>query len=1081
MKRALHILAIGMAAVVLLLVGGSAAVYYLVGFDRIANEAIARARPQVEEAIGRKLRIGPVRTGFFPTLSVHVPDIAVEAERPDEPPLLEIAAVEVDIALWKAISTFGKALEIRDVTVRGPRVVVVRRPDGTFSYDDLLAKASAKEAPAEDEPAEGPSPIEGLRLGRLRVLDGALYLLDGSVPAGADLVASALSWAESIDLIVENVGRGETVTLDLSLAALAREKNVRLGLRAGPLHEFPPRGMPPLRDLTVRADGVELRALGAFLDESGKPLDEARLTARLAIPRFAPNEPVAIDGDLRIDRLRMEGGAPFDARAVAKAEIHLAEGDAIVESLLVDVGGMRLSARGAIRSATTLPRFEGFELRSEDVRLERILALAPQLGGALPPGARIEGPLHLEVASSGDAAAQSVQARLDLADADLHLPGALAKPRGVPFGFFANVDLDPTQARLREVRLRAANLDLQVQGVVTSFAPPGFDLRLEAAPFDFDGLVRLAPTVAESLAASGARAGGKGTIAGHLKGEAGRYDVDLRLGLLGAALAVPQAEIQGDLSLAARFSGDPATAWTAALDLDGGQSRLFVPEVVDKAPQTPLRAKVEVRRTPDRLDLPAFDVQLGALRLDAEGGIDLRGGGSNLVVTLPRADLPRLRATFPALPETWTASGHVEGALRVEGDPLRPGSIALAIPSFSGRIGRSDFTFSASVRNLEAPVMEADFRSSFLDLDALLGNEDEEQTGASKAGAGPKEDRPELRKAQATVRLAVDRARFTGRDLSRVAATVVLRDGVLTLEEAGFDLYGGRVSAAGTRAEIWKGEMPYDVRLAVRGLDVQAALAGEAKGAKLLSGRGDLELAVRGVGTDREDFEKNMTGRWSLSMKEGRITGPDLSASALGALREIPAFGVARLPSERNLRDLFAAFEIANGQMNLREPLRLALGQGRMELGGGVGIFGDLRLQGHYALPPAFVASLSGGRCKTDRPVEIPLAITGSPSAPAVRADGQAIARSLAERCLAGQVEAAAEKLLGKEAVEKARALEDGARKEAEAAAARAREEAEARKRELERKAEQAKKQAEKKAQDAAKKAADQARKRLGF
>src|SRR5690606_4150649 len=344
------------------------------------------------------------------------------------------------------------------------------------------------------------------------------------------------------------------------------------------------------------------------------------------------------------------------------------------------------------------------------------------------------------------------------------------------------------------------------------------------------------------------------------------------------------------------------------------------------------------------------------------------------------------------LPETWTALGHVEGALRVEGDPLRPGSIALAIPSFSGRIGRSDFTFSASVRNLEAPVMEADLRSSFLDLDALLGNEDEEQTCASKAGAGPKEDRPELRKAQATVRLAVDRARFTGRDLSRVAATVVLRDGVLTLEEAGFDLYGGRVSAAGTRAEIWKGEMPYDVRLAVRGLDVQAALAGEAKGAKLLSGRGDLELAVRGVGTDREDFEKSMTGRWSLSMKEGRITGPDLSASALGALREIPAFGVARLPSERNLRDLFAAFEIANGQMNLREPLRLALGQGRMELGGGVGIFGDLRLQGHYALPPAFVASLSGGRCKTDRPVEIPLAITGSPSAPAVRADGQAIA-----------------------------------------------------------------------------------------
>src|SRR5690606_24903847 len=140
----------GMAAVVLLLVGGSAAVYYLVGFDRIANEAIARARPQVEEAIGRKLRIGPVRTGFFPTLSVHVPDIAVEAERPDEPPLLEIAAVEGDTGRWRACSTFVRALGTREATVRGRRGGGARRPSGTFSCDHLLPRASGEEAPAED-------------------------------------------------------------------------------------------------------------------------------------------------------------------------------------------------------------------------------------------------------------------------------------------------------------------------------------------------------------------------------------------------------------------------------------------------------------------------------------------------------------------------------------------------------------------------------------------------------------------------------------------------------------------------------------------------------------------------------------------------------------------------------------------------------------------------------------------------------------------------------------------------------------------------------------------------------------------
>lgn len=1082
MKRALRILGIGVLAFLLLLVGGSAAVYYLVGFDRLANEAIAKYQPQVEEAVGRKLRIGPIETGFFPTLSVHVPAIAVEGATADEPALLEVAAVDVDIALWKAILSFGKKLEIRDITISGPRVVVLRNDDGSLSVDDLLAEKEEPPAGEAEEEDGSPSFLEGLRIGRIRILGGSVYLLDGAAKATGDLADSALSYMESIDLLLENIGRGETLVLDLSLAALAREKNFGVGLRVGPLHDFPPQGLPPLRDLRLRAEGIELRSLGAFLGEGGKPLEQAKLTANLAIPHLAPSRPVAIDAGLVLEKLRMEGGEAFDLRTTVKGEVAPASGDLTIESLLVDLGGMRLSAKGSIHSATTLPRFEGFELRSEDVRLERILALLPQVAASLPPGAKLEGPLHLEVASSGDAAAQSVKARLDLAEADLHLPGQLAKPRGVPLGFLADVDLDARQATLEEVRLRAADLDLEVRGSVTSFDPPAYDLRLHADPFSFDSLVRLAPSVAESLAASGARAEGQGQVEGHLKGQAERIDAKLRLGLRGASLSVPQAEVQGNLSLAARFEGDPSAAWTAALLLDGGQSRLFVPELVDKAPQTPLRAEVEVRRSAERIDLPTFDVQLGELRLDAEGGLDLRGGGSSLLITLPRADLPKLRSTFLFLPETWAGPGHIEGSVRMEGDPQRPGSLALAIPSFAGRIGPSDFSFSASVRNLEAPVIDADFRSSFLDLDALLGNEEKEKDGAgAKAESAPKEDKPELRAIQATARLAIDRARFTGRDLSQVAAKVVVRDGTLVLEEARFDLYGGRVSAAGTQAEIWKGQMPYDVRLEVRGIDVQAALAGEAKGSKLIAGRGDLELSVRGVGTEREDFERNLTGLWTLSMKEGRLTGPDLSASALGAFHAVPAFAGARLPSERNLRDLFAAFEIEGGQMNLREPMRFHLGQSLLQLGGGVGIFGDLRLQGHYQVPASLVSSLSRGRCKADGPLEIPLSLTGSPSSPRVHADGKAIALALGERCLAGQVEAAAEKLLGKEVVDKARALEDDARKEAQEAAARARAEAEARKRELERQAQEAKKKAEKKTQDAAKKAADKARKRLGF
>jgi len=1076
MKRALRTLGIGLLLFLLVLVGGSAAVYYLVGFDRLANEAIAKAKPQIEESLGRTIRVGEVQTGFFPTLSVHVPEVAIEGAE-GEPPLLSLSSVDVEVALWQAIFTLGKKLEIRDIRLREPRIVILRRADGSLSIDDLLAEG---EAAPEEESGEQAALPEGFRIGRIRVESGALYLVDAERIQAGDLSASALSYVEAIDLLVENLGLGERVEVDLSLAALAKQKNFRMAFEVGPLGTLPPESLPPLRDLRLEADAIELRSVGAFLGEAGRPLEEARLTANLAIPSLAPGAPIRVDGGMALERVRMEGGTPFDLRSTVKAEADLEAGDVTIESLLVDLGGMRLRAQGSIHSATTLPRFEGFEIRSEAIRLETILALLPQLRSSLPEGARAEGPLHLEVIGSGDAASQDVRARIDLGDADLLLPGTLAKPKGTPLALLADVGLVQGGAVVRELRLRAAELDLGVSGKVHEFDPPTYDLQLAAPPFSFDSMVRLAPSVAQSLAESGTTASGQGTIEGHLRGSGSRIDARIQASLLGARLAVPQAQVDGDVRLVARFEGDPATAWKGALDLDAGTARLFVPELVDKAPATPLHARVEVERTPDQIRLPAFDVRLGELRLDAEGSIHLRGGDAALVVTLPRADLPRLRSTFLFLPETWVGPGHVEGSVHVQGDPARPGSLALAIPSFSGRLGKSDFDFQASVRNLEAPEIQARLRSSYLDLDALLGNETEDEPKEAKEAA-PKEDRPELRKLRARAELDVARARFTGRDLSNLAATVVLEDGVVRLEEARFDLYGGRISAAGTTAEIWKGKMPYDVRLKATGLDVQAAIAGETKRASPLSGRGDLDLAVQGIGTEREDFERTLRGGWTLSMKEGRLTGPDIGGTALGALASVPAFAGRQIPSERNLRDLFSRFQIENGQMNLEQPMRFRLGESELELGGAVGIFGDLRLQGHTRIPPRLISALSGGRCKTDAPVEVPLSITGAPSSPNVRADGKAVALALGQRCLAGKVEEAAEKLVGKENLEKARQAEETARREAEEAAARARAAAEAQRRELERQAQQQKKEAEKKAQDAAKKATDKLKKRLGF
>src|SRR5690606_6650597 len=331
MKRALRILGIGLLSLIVLVVGGSAAVYYLVGFDRLVDEAIAQALPSVEEALGRKVRVGAVKTGFFPTLSVEVPQIAVSGAE-GEPDLFSASAVEVDVALWKALFSFGKTLEIGDVRVREPRVVVLRRADGSLSIDDLLSAREKEPAPeTEERPAAWP---ENLRIGRIRIESGALYLVDAEkLGDDGDLRQAALSYVEAIDLGVENLGLRERIAVEVSLAALAPQKNFRLAFQAGPLDSIPPEGIPPLRDLRIEASEFALRSVGAFLGEAGRPLEEARLTAELAIPALVPGEPIRVDGKLAVAGLRMDGGSPVDLRTVIAAGIDLEAGDVEIGSL----------------------------------------------------------------------------------------------------------------------------------------------------------------------------------------------------------------------------------------------------------------------------------------------------------------------------------------------------------------------------------------------------------------------------------------------------------------------------------------------------------------------------------------------------------------------------------------------------------------------------------------------------------------------------------------------------------------------------------------------------------------------------
>src|SRR5690606_37830853 len=219
------------------------------------------------------------------------------------------------------------------------------------------------------------------------------------------------------------------------------------------------------------------------------------------------------------------------------------------------------------------------------------------------------------------------------------VPGTFAKPRATPFALRVEGDFSETTAALRKANLRLDELDVDLTGTVRDFAAPTYDFSLAARPFSVDRLVRLLPQAAEQMRAANVRAGGKGSMSGHMKGSPGKLSANFDLGLREIDLELPDTTVRGAVQMRVFANGDPAGKLQAGLRLDAADSVIRIPETLQKEAATPFVIDVFAERDGGRLGFQKFDVRLAELQLAAKGSIG--GSGSALEVTLLPLDLEK--------------------------------------------------------------------------------------------------------------------------------------------------------------------------------------------------------------------------------------------------------------------------------------------------------------------------------------------------------------------------------------------------------------------------------------------------------
>jgi AsmA protein len=437
-------------------------------------------------------------------------------------------------------------------------------------------------------------------------------------------------------------------------------------------------------------------------------------------------------------------------------------------------------------------------------------------------------------------------------------------------------------------------------------------------------------------------------------------------------------------------------------------------------------------------------VQLSALALErfhallpGDVGAIVRGGTASLDAKLSTQEGAYRVDGTGALKDVRLRGQASSGSFRALAtwSPAKPDAAKLEISGLKLQGPGIDLGGNVSV---ETAPMRAWFvlTGPLLDLDAVMGILPESQAPAqaqaqpAAAPGGelvPEATRRQIQAAAVHGTVALEKLKGGRLEATDVKARATLSKGALVLDELTAAVFGGHVSAAGTRVSLAEKVPTWKLAAKLSGLDLEKTLSAFAQRAPLL-GKLDGTLDIDGQGTDWDKMRDGLDGLAALAVKDGALTTTDLGASVLGGLSQgLAALGKGAAAKKvggagggkTTFRDLSGQFTVKDGFLTAKAPLTFASSAGDANLGGKIGLDGRLGLEGKVVVPKKTLAEVVSGLPLPEK-LEVPLALGGTLSAPSVSVRADEAAGSLLKGGAKQAVEGAKEKAQqqGKSAVE---------------------------------------------------------------
>ena len=134
------------------LVAGFLLLYLAVALLFDANSFRARISAEVDHSIHRKLTIGEIHVGIFPTLGARIRNAELSnAPGFGDEPMAQIGEAKVGLRILPLL--LHRRADISSITLKDLRLNLLKHADGASNWDDL-----GGEQPAQQSPAHAPSP-----------------------------------------------------------------------------------------------------------------------------------------------------------------------------------------------------------------------------------------------------------------------------------------------------------------------------------------------------------------------------------------------------------------------------------------------------------------------------------------------------------------------------------------------------------------------------------------------------------------------------------------------------------------------------------------------------------------------------------------------------------------------------------------------------------------------------------------------------------------------------------------------------------------------------------------------------------